>query len=112
MRSTPLAEFELLVMLAIARLEDNAYGVTIRREIESRAGRSVAIGAVYATLARLADKGYVTTSVSDPEPVRGGRARRLAHLTRGGWAVLRASTRMIERMLDGLTLAPAGGTRR
>ena len=54
-----LGEFEIYVMLAVSRLGDDAYGVTIRGAIEARTGRDVAIGAVYATLGRLADKGLV-----------------------------------------------------
>jgi ABC-type antimicrobial peptide transport system permease subunit len=73
-----LAEFELFVMLAVARLgADDAYGVTIRQEIETRTSRSVSIGAVYATLGRLHDKGFVSFAFSDPDPVPGGRARKL-----------------------------------
>ena len=64
-----LAEFELYVMLAVARLGDEAYGVTVRREIEGRTGRPVSVGALYATLARLGDKGRVALEVSDPRPV-------------------------------------------
>ena len=54
-----VGEFELYVMLALARLGDEAYGVTIRREIEARTGRTIVIGAVYATLARLEEKDLV-----------------------------------------------------
>ena len=66
-----LGEFELYVMGALARIGDDAYGVTVREEIEERCGRTVAIGAVYATLSRLSDKGYVTFRISDPLPVPG-----------------------------------------
>jgi hypothetical protein len=69
-----LGEFELYVLSALARLGADAYGMTVRREIEERAGRSVAIGAVYATLDRLAEKGLVSFTISDPLPVPGGRA--------------------------------------
>ena len=103
-----LAEFELLVMLAIAALGENAYGVSIATEINDRTGRDVAMGAVYATLGRLADKGYVTFSLSEPEPVRGGRARKLVTLTAAGLRALRQTTDSIARMLDGVTLRPAG----
>jgi PadR family transcriptional regulator, regulatory protein PadR len=66
-----LGEFELYVMLALAHLGDAAYGITVRREIEARTGRTVAIGAVYATLARLEEKGLVRFLVSAPQPVQG-----------------------------------------
>jgi PadR family transcriptional regulator len=101
-----LAEFELYVMSALLLLGDEAYGVTIRQEIERRSGRRVAIGAVYATLARLADKGYVTSRVSDPLPVQGGRSRKFVRLTAAGRRALQDSTAMLVRMLP--ALSPGG----
>jgi PadR family transcriptional regulator len=97
-----LGEFELYVMAALARLGDEAYGMTIRRDIEAGCGRSVAIGSVYATLARLADKGYVTFRISDPRPVQGGRSRKHVLLTPAGRRALAQSTTMLTRMLPGL----------
>lgn len=99
-----LAEFELYLMLAVARLCDNAYGVTIRQEIEERTGRPVSIGAVYATLGRLGDKGLVDFRESDPLPVQGGRSRKYFSLTTAGMTALRHSTTMLERMMEGLEL--------
>ena len=101
-----LAEFELYVMLALSRLGDDAYGVTLRREIEERAGRPVSIGAVYATLARLEDKGFVRHRISDPLPVQGGRSRKYFRVTGEGERVLSHSTAMLTRMLRGLRLKP------
>ena len=101
-----LAEFELYVMSALAHLGDDAYGVTIRQDIERRSGRRVAIGAVYATLARLADKGYVTSRVSDPLPFQGGRSRKFVRLTAAGRRALQDSTAMLVRMLP--ALSPGG----
>ena len=106
-KSDHLSDFELYVMLAVAALGDDAYGVTIVTRIEDRTGRDVSIGAVYATLGRLADKGFVSFAFSDPEPVRGGRARKLVTLTPAGTRALRATTDSINRMLDGVTLRPA-----
>ena len=99
-----LAEFEQYVMLAIARLGDEAYGVTIRQEIEQRTGRPVSIGAVYATLGRLGDKGLVETRASEPLPMRGGRSRKIVRLTERGDRALRHTVGMLGRMLDGLQL--------
>ncbi len=99
-----LGEFELFVLAALAQLGDDAYGVTIRGEIERRAGRSTSIGAVYATLARLADKGFVEFSLSDPRPVPGGRARKYAMITGAGQHALRDSMRAFAQMIDGLGL--------
>ncbi|PYR80047.1 MAG: PadR family transcriptional regulator [Acidobacteria bacterium] len=71
-----LGEFELFVLLALVHLGEDAYGVTIRQEIERRTDRAVAIGAVYATLARLQDKGLVRHAISEPQPIQVGRARK------------------------------------
>ncbi|MDX1393521.1 MAG: PadR family transcriptional regulator [Gemmatimonadota bacterium] len=108
-----LGEFELYVLLAIEYLGDDAYGVTIRRRIEERTGRSVSIGSVYATGRRLVDKGLLSTEISAPRPVRGGRARKIFSLTRSGTAALRHSTNMLSRMAEDLDLdveIPSGET--
>ena len=68
-----LGELELLVLSAVSLLEDDAYGVTIRREIDRRTGREAPMGVIYSALARLNQKGYVAFSLSDPLPMRGGR---------------------------------------
>jgi PadR family transcriptional regulator, regulatory protein PadR len=68
-----LGEFEHVVMLALLRLDDRAYGVTVRQEIEVRTGREVSIGAIYATLARLETKRYVNSYLGDATPERGGK---------------------------------------
>lgn len=104
-----LAEFELYLMLAITRLGDDAYGVTIRQEIEERTGRPVSIGAVYATLGRLGDKGFVDFRESDPLPVQGGRSRKYFNLTAAGRKALRHSATMLERMMEGLELGATSG---
>ena len=96
-----LGEFELYVMLALVRLGPEAYGVTIRQEIQRRAGRDVAIGAVYATLARLEAKGLVRHELSDPQPVQGGRARKYFRLSPQGDRALAHSTSMLVRMMQG-----------
>ena len=104
-----LGEFELYVMGALARLGDEAYGVTIRQEIESQCGRTVTIGAVYATLSRLFDKGYVTFRISEPLPVPGGRAKKHAKLTPDGRHALAHSTAMLRRILPALAPRTTGG---
>ena len=86
-----LGNFELMVMLALIRLGDNAYGVPISEELEKRTGRDVAIGSVYAALERLEDKGYVSSKFSDPIPERGGRSRRLFRLLPTGQRALQES---------------------
>ena len=106
-----LAEFELYVMLAIARLEDAAYGAAIRNEIEERTGRPVSIGALYATLHRLGNKQLLEFEESEPEPGQRGRARKYCHLTHEGRGALDHSTAMLQRMMDGVATADTGGGR-
>ena len=108
-RHDALGEFEHAVLAAVAHLDEAAYGVTIRREIEARTGRTVAIGAVYATLARLEEKGIVRFRVSDPQPIQGGRARKYFSLTGAGARALRHSTAMLARMMSGLSPELRGG---
>src|SRR5918999_4105575 len=79
-----LGEFEQLILLAILRLRDNAYGVTIRAELADCAGRTVAPGALYTALERLETKGLITSRMSDPTPQRGGRAKRQVTVTAAG----------------------------
>jgi DNA-binding PadR family transcriptional regulator len=97
-----LGEFEQTVLLAIAHLGPNAYGVTIRREIERRARRPVAVGALYTALERLERKGLLSSTMSDPTPERGGRSRRHYTLRPAGVAALRQSRDMLDRMWAGL----------
>jgi PadR family transcriptional regulator PadR len=99
-----LGEFEVLVLAAVQRLGDDAYTVTIKREIEQRAKRPASIGAIHAALGRLADKGFVVFRVSEPLPVPGGRARKYAKTTGPGLRALRHSIAALSRMLDGLEL--------
>lgn len=84
-----LGEFELMVILAVVCLGDDAYGVPIARELEQRRRRSVSIGSVYAALERLEEKGLVNSTVGEPTAERGGRARRYFHVTRQGMRVIR-----------------------
>ena len=78
------ASLELMIMLAIMRLEDAAYGVPISREIEGSTGRAVAMATVYASLDRLEARGLVKSKLGDPTPERGGRAKRLFTITAAG----------------------------
>lgn len=99
-----LGEFEQLVLLALLHLKEDAYGVTVRREIQSRTDRSVAIGAVYACLERLERKGYVESTVSEPQPIPGGRSRKYFKFTRSGAEALQHSREMMQRMTEGLAV--------
>jgi PadR family transcriptional regulator, regulatory protein PadR len=99
-----LGEFEQLILLAILRLRDNAYGVTIRAELADRAGRTVAPGALYTALERLETKGLITSRMSEPTPQRGGRAKRQVTVTAAGMEALTRALQAYERLLDGLNL--------
>lgn len=99
-----LGEFEHIIVLALLRLEDQAYGVTVRREIEFRTNREVSIGAVYATLGRLETKGYVKSHRGDPTPERGGRSKRFFHVTPRGLAAVHRAQRALQSMTQGLEL--------
>lgn len=99
-----LGEFEQLVLLAILRARDDAYGVSIRRAIADRSGRDVSLAAVYTTLARLEEKGFVTTRLGDPTPERGGRRKRYYAVTAAGRRSVRDSVEVLRRMARGLDL--------
>lgn len=91
-------EFELVVLSAITRLGRDAYGMRIRVEIDEATGRDVSIGAVYATLQRLEDKGLVTSSQGEPSRERGGRAKRYFALEPAGVEALDEARRMFRRL--------------
>ncbi len=99
-----LGEFEHVVVLALLRLEDRAYGVTVRQEIELRTHREVSIGAVYATLDRLEAKGYVKSRLGEPTPERGGRSKRFFHVTPRGVTAVNRAQRALQNMAEGLDL--------
>lgn len=106
-----LGEFEYLIMLAILRLGKDAYGMRVRQEIATRTGRDVTIGAVYATLERLVEKGLLAASVSDPMPERGGRAKRSFTITGAGMEAANRSRQDLANMLEGLKFPLARGSR-
>src|SRR5262245_54129508 len=107
-RLDALGEFEQAVLLSVAHLDDDAYGVTIRREIESRTRRTIAVGALYTALERLERKGYVSSTMSDPTPTRGGRSKRHFRITPTGKGALKQSRDFLARMWAGLDLAKRG----
>jgi DNA-binding PadR family transcriptional regulator len=102
MRHHGLGEFEQLVLLAIAHLRGEAYAIPIVEEIERRTGRTVARAAVYVTLRRLEEKGFVSTWMSDPTPERGGKGRRYVRIAPEGAHALREARQVAERMWRGL----------
>lgn len=89
------------------RLEEDAYGMTVRREIEQRAGRDVSIGAVCATLDRLEEKGLVRSKVGEPTQARGGRAKRCFAVTPAGVSAVEQTQFALKRMTAGLMFGSA-----
>lgn len=99
-----LGEFEHIVLLAVLRLDEQAYGVGIRREIEARTSREVSIGAIYATLDRLEAKGFVRSRAGDPTPERGGRSKRFFRVTAEGVSAVNRTHRALRNLTEGLDL--------
>jgi PadR family transcriptional regulator len=99
-----LGEFEHIVILALLRLTDRAYGVSVRQEIERRTGRDVSIGAIYATLDRLETKGYVKSHFGDPTPERGGRSKRFFRVTAKGVTAVNRTHDALWNLTEGLPL--------
>lgn len=97
-----LGELEQLVLLALMRIGDGAYGVSVQRELEERTGRSPTFATVYTTLGRLEAKGLVESSVGEPTPERGGRAKKHFAVTGAGRAALKRSFNELRAMTQGL----------
>jgi PadR family transcriptional regulator PadR len=97
-----LGEFEYLVLLALLRLGNRAYGMTVRRELAETAGREAGIGSVYQTLERLEKKGLITSFLAEADPVRGGKARRYYAVGSTGREATNTTRDSFARMWDGL----------
>jgi PadR family transcriptional regulator, regulatory protein PadR len=97
-----LGEMELMVLLALVRLGDDAYGVPISKELLNIAGREVALGSIYAALDRLEEKSLVVSRLGEPTPERGGRAKRYFHVTRTGLRALRMTRRALTNLWSGV----------
>jgi DNA-binding PadR family transcriptional regulator len=97
-----LGNFELMVMSAVLKVGDEAYGVPIASEVESATGRNVLLGSVYAALERLETKGLVASWLGDPTPERGGRAKKYFALTPKGLRELHRSRRALMTLWRGL----------
>ncbi len=98
-----LGEFEYLVLTATARLGDDAYGAAIRQEIEEATGHSCSIGALYTTLDRLEQKGFVKTWMGESTPQRGGRAKRMVKVTAKGIREARAFYNAVSSVTRGVS---------
>ena len=103
-----LGNFELMVLLAVIRLDDAAYGVTILRTLEAGTGREVAIGSIYAALERLQGKGLVSSRLGEPTPERGGRAKRYFRVTPDGVREARSTREALSVLWEGLPQLEGG----
>lgn len=97
-----LGEFELMILLAVINLGDEAYGVPISRELETQRGRDVSVGSVYAALDRLENKGLVASSLGDPTPERGGKAKRYFRVTKEGLRQVHETRRVLSKLWQAL----------
>jgi DNA-binding PadR family transcriptional regulator len=106
-----LGEVEQLVLLAVLRLGEDAYAVPIRALIRDEAGVDLSRGTVYVTLERLERKGYVLSWFSEPQAVRGGKARRHFRLKPPGIAAVRAAKRAIDRLAAGTIVGQSAASK-
>jgi len=97
-----LGDFEVLLLMALLRLKEGAYGAEVHREIEGRTGRSIAVGAVYTGLARLEHDGLISSAVGEPTPERGGRRKRYYRVEATGLEALRNAIGELRRMASGI----------
>jgi PadR family transcriptional regulator PadR len=100
--SPTLGDFEQLILLALVRLGDDGYGVSIHNEIVRRAGRDVTVAAVYKTLERLEDKGLALSTVGEPTAERGGRRKKYFRIQPAGRRALAQALASLRRMTEGL----------
>ena len=103
-----LSNFELMVMLAIIRIGDDAYGVSISNEIEEATGSEVLLGSVYYALGRLEEKGLLRSALGEATPERGGRAKRHFRATSKGLQVVRDTQKSLVKLWRGLPQLKGG----
>lgn len=97
-----LGEFELMVLLTIVRLGEEAYGVPLARELTAMRGRDVAVGSVYAALERLEDKGFISSALGEATPERGGRAKRYFRITQQGLRSVHETREVLNKLWGSL----------
>ncbi|MEP1033470.1 helix-turn-helix transcriptional regulator [Ekhidna sp.] len=102
MKGTNLGELEEIVLLVVANLFDNAYGILIKQEIEEKCKRTITISTVHNVLQRLNEKDYLESRYSDPTPERGGKRKLLFRVTKAGQAALKTSRSMRENLWSGI----------
>jgi len=108
MQRSLLTDFELMILLAVLRNGEEAYGAVIAREIESTGGRSVMLGALYAALDRLERNKLVESSLGDPTPARGGRAKRYFKVTSRGMSAVKETQRSLVALWSGIPALKGG----
>jgi DNA-binding PadR family transcriptional regulator len=97
-----VAGLELSVLLAVARLGDEAYGLAVRRDVGERMERDYSVGAIYTTLERLQEKGLINSRQAPPTPTRGGRSRRQFRLTAKGEKAIREARDRVASQWTGI----------
>lgn len=97
-----LTDFELMLLLAVLRVGEDAYGVPVARELEETGGRSTTLAAVYLALERLRQRGLVTSRLGEKTPQRGGRAKKLFRVTPGGLRAVRRTQRAFVALWKGI----------
>jgi len=107
-RGEYLGEFEQMVLLAVARLDQEAYGIAILEELIATTGTEAAVASVYAALDRLERRGLVASSMGESTPERGGRAKRFFRLLPAGAEALHRSRNALDSLWDGLTVDTDG----
>ncbi|RTE85497.1 MULTISPECIES: PadR family transcriptional regulator [Gammaproteobacteria] len=108
MSQKSLGEFEHIVLLALIRLEGNAYGASIRQFLHSEIDRNVALGALYSTLERMEKKGLVVSVLGEATAQRGGRPKRFFSVTAEGKAALRHAKQVIDTMWKDVAVKASG----
>ena len=108
-RTESCGQFEQLVLTAVTSLEENAYGVTIHRKVEELSPKPVTLGAIYVTLDRLEDKGFLSSWLTEPTAERGGRAKRCYKIEPAGAQALKESMLTARRMLNELAVEAKWG---
>jgi PadR family transcriptional regulator len=103
-----LTDFELMILLATLRVGDAAYGVPIAAEIERTGGRRVVVAAVYTALDRLERNGLVSSTIGEPTPERGGRAKRFFQVTPPGIRAIKETQRALTSLWKGVPQLKGG----
>jgi len=103
-----LTDFELMILLAVLRVGENAYGVPVANEIEDTGGRKVLLAALYVALDRLEENGLVTSTYGDPTPERGGRAKRFFKVTAKGLNAIKETQRAFTALWTGIPQLKGG----